>query len=114
MFLTQVHQFGIRKTMHIYAAFYGAFMAPFVLSAMPKEAADAVIGEINTVSYSPLLDTDANKKFLAEFRQKFAYTPDDEAAMPYDAGNMLVHALQATGGDTTPEKLREAILGVNF
>ena len=114
MFLTQVHQFGIRKKMPMYSAFFGAFMAPFILNAMPKEAADACIGEIVTTSYSPLIDTDINKKFVAEYKQKFGVTPDDTGSTPYDAGNILLNALKATGGDTTPAKLREAILNVDF
>lgn len=114
LFLTQMQQFGIRKKMPVYCAFFGGFESIYLLNAMPKDAADACIGDVMASPYSPLLDTDINKNFVAKFKQKFGETPQDEVTHPYDAGNILLHALQATGGDTTPDKLREAILNVNF
>ena len=96
------------------AAFFGSFMSTFILSGIPKEAADACIGEITTTPYSPLIDTDINKKFVAEYRQKFGSTPDDTASTAYDGGNILLNALKATGGDTTAAKLKDAILNVDF
>ena len=64
--------------------------------------------------YSPLLDTDINKKFVTDYRQKFGVTPQEPIAHPYDACNIFLHALQATGGDTTPAVLRDAMVNVDF
>jgi branched-chain amino acid transport system substrate-binding protein len=114
LFLNQVNQMNIRQKMPVYAAYFGAFMAPFLLSAMPPAAADACIGEITATPYAPSIDTDINKKFVAEYEAKFSQVPDDSAASPYDTALALLSALKATGGDTTPEKLKQAILGVDL
>ncbi len=114
LFLTQVYEFGIRQRMPIYAIYFGNFMQSYLLSEMPKDAADACIGEITTTPYTPFIDTDVNRKFVAEYRQKFGVTPDDTGSTPYDGGNILLHALEANGSNTTPESLREAILNVDF
>lgn len=110
----QVYEYGVRKRMPVYSIFYGSFTEGFVLNELRKGAADACIGEITSAIYSPFIDTDVNKKFVADFRQKRGKTPDASDVDSYDAANILLHALQATGGDTTPEKLRKAILQVDF
>jgi len=112
--LTQYHEFGIDKRMPIVAATWGAFLAPYILGALPPAAADATIGYLVPTAYSPLLDTPVNKKWVADFRAKFGFTPEDTSAGAYQGAMCVINALKATKGDTSPEKLREALLAVNF
>ncbi len=114
LFFTQVHDFGVRKRMPVTSIFFGSFYANFILHALPAAAADACLGEITVTPYSPLLDHAENKKFVDIFKKKYGYLPDDTDTTPYDGGTIVVNALKATGGDTTPAKLRDAILGLDF
>ncbi len=113
-FLTQYHEFGIRQRMPLVAAFHGAFFHDFILDALPPEAAEAVIGERVPTDYTNLLETDLNKRFVAAFEKKYDYTPGEGEAMSYGSVQAALETLKATGGDTTPEKLRQAILALDF
>jgi len=114
LFFTQVHDFGVRKKMPVTSIFFGSFYANFILNALPPAAAKACIGEITCTPYSPLLDHPENKKFVDLFKSKYGYLPDDTDTTPYDGGTIVIKALEATNGDTTPEKLRDAILNLDF
>ena len=113
-FLTQVHEYGVRKRMPVVGAFHGSFYAPFILHRMPPEAADAVIGEYCSTPYTALLDTEINKKFVKTWTDKMGYMPDESIAGPYEGVLVALAALKATGGDTNPDKLRDAILNVKI
>ncbi len=112
--LGQYHEFGIRQRMPLVAAFFGSFFETFILNSIPPEAAEAMIGEKCATPYTPLLDTEVNKKFVADIKAKFGYVPEEADAGAYLGAQVAIKALQATGGDTTPEMLREAILALDF
>jgi len=113
-FLTQVHEYGVRKRMPIVGAFHGSFFAPFILHRMSPAAADAVMGEYCETPYTALLDNDLSRKFVKAWTDKKGYMPDESIAGPYEAMLVALEALKVTGGDTTPEKIRDAILGLKF
>ncbi|MBW1799365.1 MAG: ABC transporter substrate-binding protein [Deltaproteobacteria bacterium] len=113
-FLTQVHEYGIRKRMSLVGAFHGSFFAPYILNKMSPAAADAVIGEYCVTAYTDLLDNEVNKKFVADFTKKFKRPPFEADAGPYEAALVAIGALKAAGGDTSPAKLRKAILGLKM
>ncbi len=113
-FLSQFHELGIRKRMPLVAAFHGSFFAPFILRELPPAAGDAIIGEHCPTPYSPLIDTETNKKFVATWMEKFGELPEDTDSGPYTGALVALEALRATGGDTSPEKLREALLNVSI
>ena len=113
-FLTQVHDYGIRDRMPVVGAFHGSFFAPFILHEMPPAAADAVIGEYCETPYTALLDTPINKKFVDAYQKEYGYIPDETCSGPYEAVQIALRALGVTGGDTSPEKLRDAMLAVDF
>lgn len=77
---------------------------------------DEAIGLINSIPYTLDLDTAANHRFIASM-QKY-YGPDIPigfyAAALYVNGQILEAALQATGGDTDPDKLIAAIKRVSL
>jgi len=113
-FLSQYHEFGIRKRMPLMACFHGSFFAPFILYQLPPAAAEAVVGEYCPTPYTPLIETDVNKRFVEAWKAKIGEAPEDTDTGPYEGVLIALAALKATGGDTTPEKLRQAILGLKL
>ena len=112
-FLNQYHELGIRDRMPLVAAFNGPIFSPFILNQLPLETAEAIVGEYCPTPYTPLLDTEINKRFLEKWGAEMA-EPEDSYTSPYEGALLAIAALEATGGDTTPEKLRDAILGVSI
>lgn len=112
--LTQYHQLGIDKKMPIVGAFHGSFFSPYILRMLPPEVAEAYVGSLTPVPYSSMLDTEVNRQFVADFQAKFGYLPDDPNTGSYQGAQIILAALEATNGDTTPEMLRAAIVAVEF
>lgn len=113
--LTQYDQTGTLKKMPLVAAFHGAFMTPFILKALPPEVAEDYIGTLTPSPYSPLLDSPANKQFVADFTAKFGVPPEDNTdSEMYQGAQIMLAALKATNGDTTPDKLRAALVAVSI
>jgi len=113
-FLTQVEEFGILKKMELVGAFHGSFFEPFILEALPAKASNALIGKRCSIDYTSRLDNEQSKQFVKDFREKKGFIPDGASEGVYLGVNVALRALEATGGDTTPGKLREAILGLKF
>jgi branched-chain amino acid transport system substrate-binding protein len=113
-FLIQYHEMGIDKRLPLVGAFHGSFLANSVLKALPPADGDATVGDLVPTPYSPFLDTPFNKQFVADIQAKFGILPDDTQSGPYQGAMAIIQALKATNGDTTPEKLRQALLSVKF
>jgi branched-chain amino acid transport system substrate-binding protein len=113
-FLNQYHEMGIGKRLPLIAAFHGSFLAPFILKALTPAAGEAMVGRLTPTPYSPLLDTPFNKQWTADFKAKFGNLPEDTDSGPYQGAMVIMEALKATNGDTNPEKLRQALIAVNF
>ncbi|MBA7676166.1 hypothetical protein ES703_84407 [subsurface metagenome] len=113
-FLSQLHEFGIRDRMPLMADFHGSFFAPFILYKLPPEAAAAIVGELCPTPYTPLLEHDVNKKFVEAWKAKFNEVPEDTDTGPYQGVMVALAALEATGGDTNPAKLRDAMIGLHI
>lgn len=60
----------------------------------------AAEGILTTLHYADDLDNPVNKKFKADYKQKFNKEADIYAVQGYDAGLMLVHSLEAVKGNT--------------
>jgi branched-chain amino acid transport system substrate-binding protein len=112
--LTQYHQLGVDSRMPLVGAFHGSFLAPFIISALPADVADSVVGCVVPVPYSPLLDNPVNQQFVADFKAKFGILPEDMDSGPYVGAKIILEALKATNGDTTPATLLNALVAVNF
>jgi len=112
--LTQYHELSVDERMPIVGAFHGSFLAPFIMSALAPDVAEAYIGSLTPTPYSPLVDTEVNKQFVADYQAEFGVLPEDMDSGPYVGAQIIMHALEATGGDTTPETLRDALVAVNF
>lgn len=59
---------------------------------------DLVIGGKFIASYLPGADNEANKKFVAAYRQMFNEDPDINAALGYDNGKTIMLTLEKLGG----------------
>ena len=77
---------------------------------------DEAIGLINSIPYTLDLDSDANRRFIASMQKYFGTDVPIGfyAAALYVNGQILESALQATGGDTEPDKLIGAIRRVSL
>ncbi len=113
-FLIQYHEMNIDKRMPVLAAFNGAFMAPFIIAALPPADSAALMGAYLPSVYTPLLDNPLNKQFVSDYQAKFGSVPDDSIESSYVAGLAIIQALKANGGDSSPDKLRQALLAVNL
>jgi len=80
----------------------------FVLAQMGDDA----LGMYGASGYSPLIDTPFNKEFVGKYTAKYEFPPDNTVQAAYTEGLAIIEALKATGGDTSSEKLTEALLGI--
>jgi branched-chain amino acid transport system substrate-binding protein len=113
-FLNQYYEFGMWNKMPLIPAYRGAFAENFIFKQIQPKAAEACVGMFTSAYYTSLLENKANKKFVDAFKAKYGADPDDANAGSYDAGLLLLAALEATGGDTTPQKLMDAMMATNF
>jgi branched-chain amino acid transport system substrate-binding protein len=113
-FLTQYHEMGVDKRLPLVGAYHGSFLAPFTLGALPPADAEARVGDYVATPYSPLFDSSANKQFITAIQSKMKLVPDDTQSAAYQAGMIIIEALKATKGDTTPAKLRQAMLATKL
>jgi branched-chain amino acid transport system substrate-binding protein len=113
-FLSQYNDFGMWKRLPIVAAFHGSFFTPFAIAQLPPAASQAVIGRLTPTPYSSLLDSPVNKEFVSNFKRKFNFSPEDTETGPYQGAMIALAALKATNGDTTPQKLLDAIINVQI
>ncbi len=114
-FLNQYVGLGIGKRLPLIGAFHGGFIVPFIFNALPPDVAQSASAYLCPTPYSPLIDSDVNKKFVAAWQAKYNEIPgDDSISAPYQGALAIIQALKATNGDTTPDKLRQALLNVNF
>ncbi|MEW6663641.1 MAG: ABC transporter substrate-binding protein [Thermodesulfobacteriota bacterium] len=113
-FLTQLHEFGVLKRMNIVGAFHGSFFEPFILEALPPDVSASLIGKRCSIDYTNRLDNEISKRFVKDFKEKKGFVPDGASEGVHLGVEVALRALKATGGDTTPAKLREAILALQF
>lgn len=111
-FLIQYQKMGIRKKMPLVALFHGSFFSPFILKNLPPDVANAMIGEYCATPYHNLIESDINKRFVESLKKRYGYDAEEMDASSYEGSLIAIAALKATKGDTAPEKLRQAILGI--
>jgi len=113
-FLTQYHEMGIDKELPLVGAFHGSFLVPVVLNELAPATAESYVGNLVTSPYSPNLDTEINRDFVAAVQANMGMIPDDSTSGPYTTALVIMEALEATDGDTTPEVLMDALLNVSL
>lgn len=108
-FLEQYHQRGLFKKMPIVIPRAGV-----IDQRALRELGDFTIGLVAEQNYVSLLDTPVNKKFVAAVKEKYGVIPDFFYATAYQAASIALAGFKATNGDTNPEKLRKAIVGLKL
>ncbi|MFC1980007.1 ABC transporter substrate-binding protein [Chloroflexota bacterium] len=81
---------------------------PIAQSVLPQ-LGDAALGMISTATYTSLIDTPENNRFVNKYREKHGEYPTCYTMEGYGAVSVYLEAVKITGGDTTPEKIAEAL-----
>ena len=76
---------------------------------------DLAIGNFHTSFWSPDLDNQQNKRFVADFHKKFGYNAEMYSAQSYDAIFLIDSAIRAVKGDLSDrDGIRNALRAANF
>jgi branched-chain amino acid transport system substrate-binding protein len=111
-FLKQFEQAGLVGKMQFYNVFTidGLSLPKFQGGKM-----NSVVGALDTMQWSPDLDNEANKKFVAQYREKHKRYPSFYAAQAYDAINLINSAVVETGGKIEDkDAFRAALKKANY
>jgi branched-chain amino acid transport system substrate-binding protein len=99
---------------------YGLNLPLFFMMSLPVEESvlpqlgDDALGMKSLALYTSLIDTPINKRFVAEYRAKYdEYPIGGYTQEGYVGISVFLEAVRATGGDTTPEKIVEALKTVS-
>jgi branched-chain amino acid transport system substrate-binding protein len=101
-FIKQYDQAGLKAKIPLYTTGYTVEQ-----DVLPAQGASA-LGVLSTSAYSPFLDNEANKLFAPAYKNKYGTFPSEYAMVAYDAGQLLVAALNATHGTVD----KDAFMGV--
>ena len=93
-FVKQFAQAGLRDQIPLYSVYT---VDEVTLPAIDQTAT----GNFETRYWSPDLDNEANKRYVADFRKKFGYTPSFYGAQSYDGILLIDAAIRAVKGDLT-------------
>jgi branched-chain amino acid transport system substrate-binding protein len=110
-FPIQYREFGLLEKTPLIITEGDSLFSEFLLKVDPAKFEAKVSGR---TSYTSDIDNPLNKKFVAAFRAKVGNDPDAYDLAAYETWMLIVKALEATKGDTNPEKLRQAIRGIKM
>ncbi|HLB12676.1 MAG TPA: ABC transporter substrate-binding protein [Dehalococcoidia bacterium] len=109
-FLKQYEQYGLYKKMPLHASTMSGFAEPVTL----KEVGDSALGIQGQSYYTALIDSAENKPFVERFTKKLGRPPTALEVQAYVAASFALEALKITGGDTAPDKLSKALMGLKL
>jgi len=111
-FCRQADQLGLRKRMKLTTT--GWFFEDNLLVAQKETA----VGWHCCFNWATTVDTPMNKEFIKQYKQ---FTKNDASVAVsmssvhgYDAGQMILKALEKTGGDTQADKIVQALEYMKF
>ena len=110
-FPIQYREFGLAEKMPLMTPEGDNIFSEYLVKANNPKDFEGIVGR---TSYTTDLDNSLNKKFVAAFRAKMNIDPDAYDLAAYETWMLMVKALEATKGDTNPEKLRQAIRGIKM
>ncbi len=109
-FCRQAEQFGLKKKMKMCTT--GWFFERNLIAAQ-KEAAEGWFCNFN---WAITLENPTNKEFVKQYNKFTNNNPDVAVSMSsvhgYDAGQMILKALEKTGGDTNADNICKAMEGL--
>ena len=100
-FVKQWHQAGMDQVSKLYTVFTVDNLS---LPALKETA----IGVVSTQTWSPDLDNEMNRRFVADYKAKFGGYPSFYAAQAYDTMMAIDHAIAKAGSSDT-EAMRAAL-----
>lgn len=84
-------------------------------SQMVIATGDAAEGLYASAGWTPEMDNELSRDFVARFRAAYGRTPTFYAQQTYDTANLIASALEATGGDISDaDAFRAALKAANF
>lgn len=101
-FVNQYYDYGLKMPIVLSSDF---LLTPDFL----QQLGDKALGIIGEGFYNYSIDTDFNKRFVEAWTKKYGVYPDPNEACAYASTACFIEALRATGGDSTPVKIVEAI-----
>jgi branched-chain amino acid transport system substrate-binding protein len=107
-FIQQYSQAGLLGQIPIYSS--------FTIDALTlPQLKDLALGHVSTQEWVQDLDNPANKKFVADFRNKYGRYPSYYSAQNYDAAMLIASAVVATAGNLQDkDAFRAALEKANF
>lgn len=96
-FIRQWVQAGLRDQIPLYSVFT-------VDETTIPALKDAAIGQYEARFWSPEMDNPTSKKYVADFRKKFGYTPSFYGAQSYDGIMLIDSAVKAVKGNVKDTK----------
>jgi branched-chain amino acid transport system substrate-binding protein len=86
-----------------------------LLSVPLTQIGDKAVGIVSEINYTTMIDTAINNAYLADYQKKNnGAVPTTQGGATDQALLIFLEALKATGGDTTPAKLNDAIRKVKL
>lgn len=116
---TAWYEMGINEKMPMVTPMHGGFTDYYICDALANtkpEVAEAMLGALAPITYAVTSETPENQDFVDAWIEKFGYLPKG-GNLPGGCSQAILlfkTAVEATGLDTSPEKLREAILAADI
>ena len=104
----QYDELGLFKKMPIIISEIGTLPPPVM-----QDMGDKIIGIVGIQKFLKDLNPES-KKFYDSYVAKFKGEPDEKACDAYNGMNVVLQALKNNGGDTDPDNLKKALLGVKM
>ena len=110
-FARQYDQSGLAPATKLYSVFT---LDQLALPSLQEASLKNVLGSVVTDWYAPDFDNPENKRFVADFKEKYGRYPSDYAAAGYDLIPRLKAAIEQAGGTSDTAKLRAALKTYNY
>ena len=102
-FIKQYHDYGLEAPLVM-------TMADDLQEPVMQELGDLALGIIGSDHYLSTVDSPANKKFVEAYQKLYPdELPNMDSYGGYTAVMMFLKAVEATGGDTSPEALKKVM-----
>ena len=108
LLVKQYYDYGLKMPLLI------PIFDPLGIGVQLAELGDICLGMVGSDFYSPLIETDINKRFVDAFHKKYGYYPCPLNAGGYIAVTMFLEAAKATGGDTSHEAIIDALYKIKI
>ncbi|MPY71330.1 MAG: ABC transporter substrate-binding protein [Alphaproteobacteria bacterium] len=110
-FIRQYSQAGMTRT-PLYSVFS---IDSLSLPRLQEANTTAVLGTYNTQFWSPDMDTETSRKFVADYKKKFKSYPSHYGAQSYDSIMLIASAVEAAGGDLSKmDAMRDRMRKADF